>query len=345
MTPPQRAGDPGSGTAGVAGVPQPRSADAAVAGGLTAARDRILVVDDDVDIAAFVKIELEVAGFEVNLAHDGLAALELVSSWRPDLVVLDLMMPGLDGVDVTRRLRAAAITSVLPIIMLTAKGTTADKVLGLTAGADDYIVKPFDTLELVARVRSTLRRKQEFREVSPLTGLPGNTRILREIGDRLRLLEPFAVCYCDIDGFKAVNDAYGFARGDEFIVTLARMLQQAVMDAEPPAFLGHVGGDDFVVICAPAQIRPLTERAVAQFEAAADELYDEEDRARGYVSVKSRRDGIRDVGLVTVSIGVALSSQRRYADPREVVAVASEMKTVAKTQPGSFVAVDRRREL
>jgi diguanylate cyclase (GGDEF)-like protein len=305
-------------------------------------RERILVVDDDQDIARFVEMSLAMEGFEVIVAHDGAAALDMVRKAAPDLVILDLMMPELDGIEVTRRLRADAMTSALPIIMLTAKGQTVDKVLGLTAGADDYVVKPFDTLELVARVRGTLRRNQEFREVSPLTGLPGNQRILREVGDRLRVGDPFAVCYCDIDGFKAVNDAYGFARGDEFIVTLARELLGAVAGEVPPAFLGHIGGDDFVVICAQHQIRPLIERAVGQFEAAADTLYDEQDRARRYVSVKSRRDGVRDVGLVTVSVGVALSTRRVYTDPRELIADASEMKTVAKSQPGSYVAVDRR---
>jgi diguanylate cyclase (GGDEF)-like protein len=304
---------------------------------------RILVVDDDPDIVRFVELSLQMEGFEVTVAHDGESALEAVHAAPPDLVVLDLTMPSIDGVEVTRRLRAGAMTSALPIIMLTARGTTVDKVLGLTAGADDYIVKPFDTMELVARVRSTLRRNQEFREVSPLTGLAGNTRILQEIADRLRSGDPFAVCYCDIDGFKAVNDAYGFARGDEFIVTLARKLQRAVIDIGlPPAFLGHVGGDDFVLVCTPDQVLPLTDKAVTEFEAAADRLYDAEDRARGYVSVKSRRDGVQDVGLVTVSVGVALSTRRSYADPRELVADASEMKTVAKSQPGSFVAVDRR---
>ena len=126
-------------------------------------------------------------------------------------------------------------------------------------------------------------------------------------------------------------------------MTLGRELLVAVNEAgPPPAFLGHIGGDDFVVICSPAQIRPLTDSAVSRFEQAADALYDEEDRIRRYVSVKSRRDGVKDVGLVTVSIGVALSTRREYADPRELVAVASEMKTVAKGQPGSFVAMDRR---
>jgi len=309
---------------------------------ISEAPPRILVVDDDHDIANFVKLSLEMEGFDVVLAHDGEQALSAVRHHQPDLLILDLMIPPPDGVEVTRRLRADAMTSALPIIMLTAKGQSGDKVHGLTAGADDYVVKPFDAMELVARVRGTLRRNQEFRDASPLTGLPGNSRILREIGDRLRNNEEFAVCYCDIDGFKAVNDAYGFARGDEFIVTLARQLVRAVAEVGATAFLGHIGGDDFVVICRPDQIRVLMDRAVSEFERAADQLYDDEDRTRRYVSVKSRRDGVKDVGLVTVSVGVALSTRREYHDPREIVAVASEMKSVAKNQPGSFVAVDRR---
>lgn len=306
-------------------------------------RRKILVVDDDPDIARFLELTLSMEGFDVMTASDGARALELVGRRQPDLVLMDLMIPGLDGVEVTKRLRANAMTTALPVIMLTAKGQTVDKVLGLSIGADDYIVKPFDTMELVARVRGTLRRNQESREVSPLTGLPGNNRILREIRDRLGGPDAFAVCYCDIDNFKAVNDAYGFARGDDFIVTLARKLVLAVAEAgPPPAFIGHIGGDDFVVVCSPGLVLALTDRAVTSFEAAVDTLYDAGDRARGYVSVKSRRGDVRQVGLATVSVGVALSTQRPYTDPRQVIADASEMKTVAKSQPGSFVAVDRR---
>ena len=302
-------------------------------------KGRVLIVDDDTALSEMLGIVLRSEGFLPSFVADGERALAAFREARPDIVLLDLMLPGMSGIDVARAIRAE---SGIPIVMLTAKSDTVDVVLGLESGADDYVVKPFDTLELVARVRGTLRRNQEFREVSPLTGLPGNQRILREVGDRMRLGVPFAVCYCDIDGFKAVNDAYGFARGDEFIVTLGRKLLVAVATASPPAFLGHIGGDDFVVICQQDQIRPLTERAVSEFEAASDELYDEEDRDRGYVAVKSRRDGVKEVGLVTVSVGVALSTRRHYTDPREIVADASEMKTVAKGQPGSYVAVDRR---
>lgn len=308
---------------------------------LDEAPQKILVVDDDVDIAGFVRMSLQVEGYDVAVAHDGLAALQMVRSYQPDLMILDVMMPELDGIEVLRRVRADPMTTALPVIVLTAKGQTPDKVIGLQAGADDYVVKPFDTLELIVRVQNTLRRNRESREVSPLSGLPGNHRILREIADRLRSGKPFAVCYCDIDGFKAVNDAYGFARGDEFIVTLGRKLLEAVSTRQS-AFLGHVGGDDFVVICDPEDIRPLTEQAVTEFEKAADALYDPEDRERGYITVKSRRDGLKDVGLVTVSIGVALSTRRPYTDPRQIIADATEMKSVAKSQPGSYVAVDRR---
>jgi diguanylate cyclase (GGDEF)-like protein len=303
----------------------------------------ILVVDDDVDIARFVEVNLRLQGFDVLVAHDGEQALALLGEARPDLAVVDLMMPRVDGLELTRRLRENPLTSSMPIIMLTARGLTVDKVLGLTAGADDYLVKPFDTLELVARVNSTLRRNQEYREVSPLTGLPGNNRILREITDRVRGGSDYAVCHIDIDRFKSVNDAYGFARGDEFITALARSLHRAVVEAGlPPAFLGHIGGDDFVVVCTPEQVRPLTERAVGDFELAADTLYDQADAERGYIELVDRRGEVKTARLVTISIGVAQSTSRTYADPREVVAVASEMKTVAKSQPGSYVAMDRR---
>jgi diguanylate cyclase (GGDEF)-like protein len=306
--------------------------------------DLILVVDDDADIARFVQVNLEAEGFEVMVATDGVQALALVHGRRPDLAVLDLMMPGIDGLDLTRRLRANPTTMAMPIIMLTAKGLTVDKVMGLTVGADDFMVKPFDTMELVARIRSTLRRTKEVRESSPLTGLPGNTRILQEIEARGARGEDLAVGHVDIDRFKTVNDVYGFGRGDEFIAALASAIESAIgaETLEPPPFVGHVGGDDFVIVCTPDQIRTLSERSVGAFERAADALYDPTDAARGYVEKADRKGEMQRADLVTISIGFALSTNRSYTSAREIVAAASEMKTVAKSQPGSYVAIDRR---
>lgn len=305
----------------------------------------ILIVDDDPDILRFVEFNLLHSGFEVLTALSGPEALALLENHRPDLALVDLMMPGMDGLELTRRLRADPLVTALPIILLTAKALTSDKVAGLQAGADDYIVKPFDVSELIARVRATLRRNQEAREVSPLTGLPGNNRVQREIADRLRTGSDFAVCYIDIDRFKSVNDAYGFARGDEFIGALARCLRRATIAVGlPPAFLGHIGGDDFVVVCHPDQVKPITTKAVPDFEAAADALYDTRDSQRGYLELTDRRGRVIQINLVTLSIGVALSTSRTYRHPSEVSEVASEMKAVAKKHTGSYVAVDRRSE-
>ncbi|WP_432837134.1 GGDEF domain-containing response regulator [Dactylosporangium sp. CA-092794] len=308
-------------------------------------RDVILVVDDDVDIARFIKVNLDLEGFEVLLAHDGATALGLIHQHQPALVVVDWMMPQLDGLELTRRLRADPMTASMPVILLTARGKTADKVIGLQAGADDYLVKPFDTMELVARVRSTLRRNQENREVSPLTGLPGNTRILREITDRARAGTDFAVSHVDIDRFKPVNDVYGFARGDEFIIALARALHRAVVEVGlPPAFLGHIGGDDFLLVCTPEQLKELTTKAILEFQAASDALYDPVDAQRGYIEVISRAGEVQYPNLVTLSIGVAIGTPAsgHFTDPREIIAIATEMKKVAKKHNGNYVAVDRR---
>ena len=303
----------------------------------------VLVVDDDTDIARFIEINLRLEGFDVRVAHDGEQAEESIDEFTPDLVLLDVMMPKVDGVELCRRLRANPATANLPVIMLTAKSLSADKVVGLTAGADDYIIKPFDTLELVARVRSTLRRNAEMRAVSPLTGLPGNHRIEEELADRVVKAEPFAVLYLDLDNFKAFNDCYGFLRGDEVITLLATAARRAVMEAgEPAPFLGHIGGDDFVVVSLPEQAEALAKRVVDVFDSSAPRLHDAIDAERGYIEITDRQGKIRRFPLVSVSIGIAMSGNRMFADKREVVDVATEMKKVAKTTLGSSIAVDRR---
>jgi PleD family two-component response regulator len=214
--------------------------------------ETILVVDDDPDIARFVEVNLRSVGYDVSVAGDGEEALVKAEELHPDLVLLDVMMPRVDGFEVAQRLRRNPRTANTNIIMLTAKALSSDKVLGLTSGADDYIIKPFDPIELLARVKTTLRRAKDMKALSPLTGLPGNIRIQEEIQRKVDDEIPFAVLYCDLDNFKAYNDHYGFARGDRVIVAAARILQEVVEDmARVEGFVGHVGGDDFVVVVPP----------------------------------------------------------------------------------------------
>jgi PleD family two-component response regulator len=303
----------------------------------------VLLVDGDRDLARFVAQDLEQEGFAVEVFADGESALLRAAEEPPALVLLDVELPGIDGVEVVRRLRAGPATSSVPAILLTSRGLSADKVVGLTAGADDYVVKPFDSLELVARVRTTLRRNADVRAASPLTGLPGNHRIDLEIVARAASGQPYAVCHVDLDEFKSFNDAYGFLRGDDLLLLLSACLRRAaaaVPGAQP--FVGHVGGDDFVVVCAPDQAEPLCAAALADFDSQVPGFYDAVDAERGTLVVTDRRGELREHPLVSVSIGIASSAADDDRDHRAVVSAATEMKSVAKKSPGSIVAVDRR---
>src|SRR4249919_4071960 len=252
--------------------------------------ESILVVDDDPDIARFVEVNLRSAGYEVSVASDGEEALEKAAGLRPDLVLLDVMMPRIDGFEVAHRLRRNPHTSNTSIIMLTAKALATDKVLGLTAGADDYIIKPFDPIELLARVKGTLRRAKEMRNLSPLTGLPGNIRIQEEIERMVREESPFAVLYADLDNFKTYNDQKGFVRGDRLIQSTARIIQDAIVEFDPgEGFVGHVGGDDFVAVVNPDIAEQVAKRICERFDGSRSGFYEPEDVQRGYVEVEDRK--------------------------------------------------------
>ena len=305
--------------------------------------ETILVVDDDPDIARFVEVNLRSAGYEVAVAGDGEEALRRAGEIRPDLVLLDVMMPRIDGFEVAQRLRKNPQTANTSIIMLTAKALSADKVTGLQSGADDYIIKPFDPIELLARVKGTLRRAKEMRNLSPLTGLPGNIRIQEEIERQVRENRPFAVLYCDLDNFKTYNDQKGFVRGDRLIQATARIIQDAVVEfGGAESFVGHVGGDDFVAVLPPGVAEEAAQRICERFDAQLGEFYDEDDLHRGHVRMEDRKGVLQDIPLVAVSTGVASTDRRAFAHYGEAVAVATEMKQFAKREPGSSFAVDRR---
>lgn len=304
----------------------------------------VVVADDDADVARAIEINLTLEGYEVHVASDGLQALELARTLRPDLVVLDVVMPGLDGIEVCATLRADPRTQSIPVIMLTAKSTRDDRVKGLTTGADDYVAKPFEAVELVARVRGMLRRTSQMRDVSPLTGLPGNFRIAQEL-ERL-VADPesqFAVLYCDLSGFKSFNDHYGFLRGDEVIKFTADTLGACVAESGSGlSFAGHVGGDDFVLVVSPEVAEPLAQAVIERFDAGIVAFYDDEDRARGYVETENRQGVLQRYPLVAVAIGIATTAQRRPGSQWEASVVATEMKNHAKQAGKSAYSIDRR---
>ncbi|HSJ51655.1 MAG TPA: response regulator [Actinomycetota bacterium] len=303
----------------------------------------VLVVDDDPFIARLLEIELKAAGYEVRVAGDGVQAIEMARDRCPELILADVMMPNLDGFELTRQLRADSRTAWASVIMLTARGLSADKLEGFSVGADDYIVKPFDTPELLARIRGVLRRSKEMRQQSPLTGLPGNVRIEDAIESRVRTGVEFAVLYADLDHFKAYNDHYGFMRGDGVIQSTASLIQDVAREAGgPQTFIGHVGGDDFVVVCGADAAERVADLMVRRFDEAVPSFYDERDRLLGHIVVTNRQGQEQHFPFLSLSIGISTTARRSYRHFAEAVAIATEMKRFTKATPGSSWAIDRR---
>jgi diguanylate cyclase (GGDEF)-like protein len=303
---------------------------------------RILIVDDDQDIARILRFRLERKGFDCILAGDGLEALELLDTHHPDLVLLDVMMPKMDGFTTCREIRKRNAWTRIPVIMLTAKGDTSDKVSGITEGADDYVVKPFEFDELLARIQMILRRTLENMSANPLTGLPGNHVISRQIDAAIAAAKPFAACYADLDHFKAYNDEYGFEAGDQVIKKVAEILAGVLREKARASFLGHIGGDDFFFLVDLESFEGCCREMIRRFDDSIPPHYKEEHRQRGYIESVSRQGDLVRYPIMTLSIGVVTNGQRSFADAMQVSNLAAEMKKYAKGLPGSVYRVDRR---
>ncbi len=307
-------------------------------------RDIALVVDDDEQVLRLVKRVLERAGFECITVNDGQAAHEAAVEWRPDIILLDLMIGDVTGDHVMSELRDDFRTRLIPVVFLTVRDSLKDKVEHLLSGADDYVTKPFIPEELVARLRAVMSRSTTTRGLSPLTGMSGNSDILREITRRLAQSERFAVLYPDIDSFKSYNDHYGFLRGDDVIKTLATIILEVLEENHSDHhFAGHVGGDDFVILTEPSIAETIATEITKRFDQAIAALYDPIDRDHGWIESEERNGSMLRTPLVSVSIGIVIAEPGSYSSAAAVAARASEVKGVAKRMPGSKWVLDRRR--
>jgi diguanylate cyclase (GGDEF)-like protein len=303
---------------------------------------RILIAEDEPHLREVLALQLGSAGYQVIEAADGMTALAYASESLPDLVLLDVMMPHLDGYEVCRRLRASFLTRQIPIIMLTAKSEAEDKVTGLEGGANDYVTKPWQTRELLLRIRNVLDWSNQQRAASPLTGLPGNLSINEELRRRLTQQAPFALLQIDIDHFKSFNDYYGYTRGDEAIRALAHILVDAAQRGGGQDFVGHIGGDDFVVVSRPDRAVAVGEEIVARFNEAVLKLYAPEDVERGHIEVRNRRHVPERFPLMSLTIALVSTDRMPVSHLAQLVDIAQELKAHGKGIPGSVVVGERR---
>lgn len=293
---------------------------------------KILVVDDTSFMLAVISKVLTDKEFLVTTASSGEQALEILTKFKPDLILLDGIMTGISGYEVLTILRKDFRYNLVPIIMLTGQEGDEDKVKGLEMGADDYIVKPFNERELLARVNNTLVRLERNRGANPLTGLRGNNDIEMEIAKRLNFPEqPFAVLYFDLNSFKPYNDIYGFANGDLAIKMTADIISDTIVNiGSKKDFVGHIGGDDFIVITEADLAVPISEQIIAQFDIEVLKLYTPEDVEKGFITARDRTGKITQFGLLGISVAIVFSDRHNIKSTLQLAEVAAVLKKKAK---------------
>jgi diguanylate cyclase (GGDEF)-like protein len=296
-------------------------------------RERILIVDDEPTTIQVLTRFLLREGYAVVTATNGEEALTQIQQSKPDLVLLDVTMPILDGLSVCRKLRQDYLTRSLPIILLTGRDTLNDRLSGIRVGIDDYITKPFDLEEVKARLEGVLQRRRWDLWSHPLTHLPGSPAIEEEVRKWLRHGSLFAFAYIDIDAFKAFNDVYGYDAGDRVIKDLSALLIDATKNSpDQRAFAGHVGGDDFVFLSTVEHMKLAMPQVAEAFDSRRGQYYRPEDLKRGSLRTKGRKGEEKSFPLMTLSLAVVSTQTRKIDHYARLVEIASEVKHYLKTQ-------------
>jgi diguanylate cyclase (GGDEF)-like protein len=271
---------------------------------------------------------------------DQLMALALRS--RPRVALFDARTRGAEVLGALTRLKADSFTGVIPAAILVGTDPTALDA-AFRCGADEVLSEPFDDMATPIRLGAMLRRSDRDLDVHPSTRLPGALEIEAEIARRVMADAPFAACYADLDHFKEFNDRYSYREGDRVIRILAKILHDVVKGlVGETGFVGHIGGDDFIFIIPLVSVDEVCSEIVSIFDALIPYQYSEQDRRAGYFFGKDRRGQLHRVPLMTVSIGVVTNARRRFTHAAQVSALATEMKSYAKTLPGSVYSIDRR---
>ncbi len=284
-------------------------------------KGRILVVEDDVDISNMLRIYFDSQGYDVWVAVRGQEALDICRRKLPNIIVLDIMLPDIDGYEVCQRLRNNLRTSHIPILFLTQKDDRSDKIAGLELGADDYITKPFDIEELRWRVQNVLKRAQYENLTNPTTGVP-SSKLIEEQLKKLMRRNGWTILYIGINGFEPFKEVHGFVAGDDILRFVAIILTESVDElGTVNDFIGHIGGDDFILITTTEKAEALRQRLVKRFQAEVGTFYSFREKERGFMMVQDADGNERKVPLMSLAVGVV--PEGPFTDIREITEAAS----------------------
>lgn len=302
----------------------------------------ILILTYDSELRKYLNSLLEGEGYKVCLSDKEETVLKELSDRKTDLLILDSIK--VNANEICKKVRDSFILRHIPVILLVEKENTIGKIKGIYAGADDYVEKPVEAGEILTRIKASLLRAKRDLNANPLTRLPGNVSILKEIEKRIKEKSHFCAAYADLDKFKEHNDYYGFEWGDKAIKHTASVISGALKEVGTPHdFLGHIGGDDFIFITDWTSIRKVCEKIIEDFNKTITSFYKKEDLERGYIITRNRKKETVHVPVLTISIGVATNELRPLEHVGKVIQIVSELKTYVKTLSGSSYMIDRRK--
>ncbi|MFQ3535398.1 MAG: response regulator [Aggregatilineales bacterium] len=291
-------------------------------------KGRILVVEDDFDISNMLRIYFTGQGYDVQVAPRGGDALTLTRKQLPQLIVLDIMLPDMDGYAVCRELRQTTRTSHIPIIFLTQRDERSDRIAGLELGADDYITKPFDIEELKLRVKNAIERVDREKSMDPRSNLPSSRLIEEQLRDLMRTTDTWYYMDIKINHFDAFQEVYGVLASTEVLRFVALLLGEVTDElGTPDDFIGHAGNDNFVLITYSSRATALKDRLIERFNDDVKQHYTFIDRERGHIIVENGETK----PLMTLAVGMVSNATQRFADIREIVELAAE----ARRRPAS----------
>jgi len=302
----------------------------------------IRILSTDSELTDFVSGLIKGEGYHLELSPTENSFLAAVTQDEHDLLLVDFD-EDIPAIELCKKIRANFSLRHLPIIILVEKEHTIDKIKAIYAGADDYVEKPIQAGDILTRIKANLWRASRDLDANPLTKLPGNVSILKELERRIRNKETFCMGYADLNKFKEYNDYYGFEYGDRVIKHTAKILAQALYDfGTPDDFLGHIGGDDYIFITGWSNLKNVCESVISSFDKSVPQFYAEEDIQKGYIVVKNRVGKLTSIPLLSISLGVATNKNRDLSHVGQVIQIATELKSYAKTFSKSIYVIDKR---
>lgn len=305
---------------------------------------RIFLVDDDVDLAELVKTKLASEGHQTCAVNTGEGAFEVAKQFKPDIAILDIMLPGVTGYQICRRLRKDPELYKKAILILTALGEEPEILHGLEQGADDYLVKPFKLDRLMEKLASLNALLQSIEKRHPITNLPGTDAVKREINHRLARDTAIAACYIDVVGFKA----FCASRGQEGQVNALRFVANSLTSLTKNVgvyehYIGHLGGEHFVVLLNLEDYERFCNTLIDTFDRSVKQLYTSQEVSQAYMTATDKRGNEVRCPLMALSIGVAHTQYRQFKSAKKMFEVLAQVRQMAQPDGKSTIFVDRRR--